>query len=182
MSDLLSLRIIDDILFETSDPVSDDDFGEELDKFMSQMGVTMYAHNGIGLAGVQVGERRRILVVDIGYLHGEEYGSQLLKIVNPKILAANEETEKDLEGCLSYPGLQENVERAKSIILEYYTPYGKRIVEEFEQLAARAIQHEMDHFDGITLFGRMSRLKKKNYSKKVKREIAKIMKKRGFDA
>ena len=82
------------ILYKKARVVRDEEFGEELGKFMSDMAVTMYASNGTGLAGPQVGSDLRIFVVDIGYLGFKDYGAELLKIVNPVIVWKSDDTLK----------------------------------------------------------------------------------------
>jgi peptide deformylase len=182
---LLPLKIIpNDILYKTSDEVTEKEFGEELDKYMSRMGETMYAHGGVGLAGVQVGRLKRILVADLGLIRktvtNEEgkqisgYGKEMIKIVNPEIVEESDEYVKASEGCLSYPSFEEFVDRSKWIILRYKTPLGEEITERFDGWEARIILHEMDHLDGITLFTRSSRLKRTRYEKKLLKKLNKL--------
>jgi peptide deformylase len=162
---VLPLKIMDNILETKSVPVLEDDFGEELDVFMSKMAETMYAHEGIGLAGVQVGRPDRILVADVGYVQGLGYGHEYLKVVNPKILETSDETIKAKEGCLSFPGFEQAVDRPETLLLEYYTPLGERKERFFEGYEARILMHEIDHFEGVTLLNRASSFKRGQYKK-----------------
>jgi peptide deformylase len=171
MSKSLPLKIMSDSLFEKSIQVSEDEFGEELDAFMSEMLITMYANQGVGLAGVQVGDPRRFLVADISFADGRPYRSESLKVVNPRVLATSEETTSYKEQCLSYPGLSRKVDRPKSIIVEYYTPFGERRTEEFEDDCATILSHEIDHLDGVTLYTRMSKASRDRYNKKLSKKL-----------
>src|SRR5688500_14138844 len=103
----------DPVLFQTAREVEDSEFGPELDALLSEMAVTMFAARGVGLAGPQVGESRRILVADLGYVNGHDYGALFVKMVNPKIVEFSSEKVVAEEGCLSYPGLEVNVECPK---------------------------------------------------------------------
>jgi peptide deformylase len=167
MNNLLPLKVMDDILGKVSEDVTKDEFGPELEEFTSKMLTTMYAHQGVGLAAVQVGRLKRILVADLGHVAGIGYGRDSIAMINPKVLEASEETLSAKEGCLSYPGLEQKVDRAKSVLIEYWTPTGERKERFFEDFEARVIQHEMDHFEGVTLYSRAPRLKRKRYSKKL---------------
>ncbi|MEA3485875.1 MAG: peptide deformylase, partial [Candidatus Aerophobetes bacterium] len=103
---------------------------------------TMYASQGIGLAAPQVGIDKRLIVVDVG--------EGLLKLINPLILL--EEGESILEeGCLSLPGVNVKVKRAKSVVVEGWNEKRKRIKIKSEDLFAHAIQHEVDHLQGILI-------------------------------
>ena len=105
----------DPVLFEKARPVRDDEFGKELDLHMSDMATTMFAGTGVGLAGNQIGDPRQLIVAELNYVAGNDYGSSFIKMVNPQIIESSEETEIADEGCLSYPGLEVLVERPKFI-------------------------------------------------------------------
>jgi peptide deformylase len=150
--------------------VRDEEFGEDLNKFMSDMAVTMYGSRGTGLAGPQVGSDKRIFVVDIGYLGFKEYGSELLKIVNPVIVWKSEEVIKAEEQCLSYPDFNATVDRSAEITMSYQTPFGERKEETYKSWQARVLLHEFDHLDGVTLYTRSSHMKKKRYEEQIKKK------------
>lgn len=159
-----------------STPIDDDEFGEELDEFMSEMSKTMYANNGVGISGVQVGRQKNILIAEVGYVRTGVYGSGALKMVNPEIIEQSDTISKAKEGCLSYPGLELHVERPDWIVVKYKTPLGEEKTERFEGFEARIILHEMDHFKGVTLYSRMSRFKRSRYNNKLVKNLKKLSK------
>lgn len=173
---LLSLKVMNNMLEQRSAPVPEDGFGEELDSYMSDMAETMYAHQGTGLAAVQVGRLERFFIADIGYIKGKQYGSDYLKVVNPVILEQASETTKLKEGCLSFPGLEQEVERPVSILLEYRTPFGETKTRFFEGFEARVLLHEIDHFEGVTLFNRATPFKRGRYEKKLVKQLNRLAK------
>ena len=149
------------ILRDISDEVSEDEVGEELEEHMKNMLTKMYELNGVGLAGVQVGDPRRILVADAG--------SRPMMMVNPKIVEASEETVSFQEGCISLPGFVLDVERSESITVEYTTPLGEKVSESLFGVEAVVVQHEIDHLNGITLLDKVSKLKRDIYNRKIKK-------------
>ncbi len=174
MKSLLPLKIMDNILSQASEDVTEDEFGPELEEFTSRMATTMYAHQGVGLAAVQVGRLQRILVADLGHVQGIGYGKDSVTMINPKVLQSSDETQVAREGCLSFPGLEEKVERPATLLIEYYTPTGERKERFFENFEARIIQHEMDHFEGVTLYSRASSYKRKRYDKRLTKTLRQI--------
>jgi len=146
--------------------VSDDEFGEELSTYMNDMLKKMYELNGAGLAGIQIGDARRLLVADAGE------GSILM--VNPEVLKRSEDTVLFKEGCLSLPSFQLETERNKSISVRYSDPLGGVKQEEFSGINAVIIQHEMDHLDGVTLLEKVSSLRKNIYVRKINKLKRKI--------
>jgi peptide deformylase len=149
-------------LRKESREVSEEEFGEELNKHMENMLVKMYELNGVGLAGVQIGDHRRILVVDAG--------AGPMKIVNPEILESSDEKVTYTEGCLSLPDLSLGVERNKYIKLRYFTPLGEIEEGVLPDAHAVVIQHEIDHLDGKTLMDKASWMKRDMYLKKLKKK------------
>lgn len=159
-------------LHEVSREVRDDEFDEELSKKLSDMATTMYASGGVGLAGPQVGDFRRILVADVGYAEtlgpgkiAGKYGAEMIKMVNPKVLWAKGSI-KGPEGCLSVPDFQHTVERNDMLAVEFLNEFGEKQEMLFEGYLAVIIQHEIDHLDGVTLLTRAGRLKRSKYIKK----------------
>lgn len=135
------LNIPNPLLYEVSEPVTR--FDRELRNLARDMFDTMYAANGVGLAGVQVGVLKRILVIDLadnGFIKGV--------FINPKVKTQSEEMQHGEEGCLSVPGLSANLARPRKVTVEYQDLTGNTKEVNAELLMARALLHEMDHLDG----------------------------------
>jgi peptide deformylase len=147
---------------------------ERIDKRVRQlaehMTTTMYKAPGIGLAAPQVGVSERLIVIDLSI--GEEEG-QLLVIANPEIICQEGELEIE-EGCLSLPEFAENVKRCQKVVVRGLDMEGKSITIEGEDLMAVALQHEIDHLDGILFIDHISRLKRSRYITKRKKELAEL--------
>ncbi len=133
-------------------------FDDELRRLVADMFDTMYSAEGIGLAGPQVGVSRQVLVIDLKEEGGERHVHAL---VNPGIVASSRETEKSTEGCLSIPGLEESVTRPVRIAVEAHSPDGEEIRIEADGLLARALQHEIDHLNGVLFIDHLSPLKRR---------------------
>ena len=144
-------------------------FDEALKKLVADMAETMYAAPGIGLAAIQVGVPKRVIVMD---LTRDEEDRQPRYFVNPEILWASEETLPYEEGCLSIPEIYEEVERPARVRLRYLNRDGEQIEEEAEGLYAVCIQHEMDHLQGVLFIDKLSRLKRERAVAKVKKLTA----------
>lgn len=144
-------------------------FDDELRRLVDDMFETMYHADGIGLAAPQVGVSKRVLVID---LRREEEPEARMALVNPSIAWFSDETEKSPEGCLSIPGLEEVVERSLAIRVEGLDPEGNEVSVDAEALLARALQHEIDHLDGILFPDRVSPLKRRMLQKKWKKILA----------
>jgi len=117
---------------------------------------TVKAYNGAGLAANQIGVPQRVLVVDVP-LDDEKRAE--LALVNP-VVKKRSGSESGEEGCLSIPGVWEDVTRAKSIVIEALDEQGRKVVIEAEGYLARALQHEVDHLDGVLFVDRLSMLKR----------------------
>ena len=141
-------------------------FDEELRTLVSDLFETMYAADGIGLAAPQVGISRRVLVVD---LRREDQPDARVALVNPRVTWRSQETDRQPEGCLSIPGLEDVVERPLSVRIEGFDPEGLPVALEVEELYARALQHEIDHLDGILFVDRVTPLKRRILLKKWKK-------------
>ncbi len=131
--------------------------GEKVYEIVDEMLKTMYAAPGIGLAATQVGINLRIAVIDIT---PPEKGKNPLILINPSIIKGEEKVKFE-EGCLSFPGVYEEVERYSKIWFSAFDPEWKEISGVAEGLLARAIQHEVDHLDGILFIDRLPPLKRK---------------------
>jgi len=141
---------------------------------------TMHAANGVGLAALQVGESLQLTVLDVSQvedrpstmeLNGENTDPQSampLVLINPEIDLGSE-TEMGTEGCLSFPEITGEIERAKSVTVRAQNLDGEAIEIEATGFLARAIQHEVDHLNGILFIDRMSSAAKTSLSSKLKR-------------
>jgi len=145
-------------------------FDDALRSVVEDMFETMYHADGIGLAAPQIGLSRRILVVDVRGRE-EEGGTELaeggpLALINPEVAGASEETVRASEGCLSIPGLEEIVERPERVEIRGFDVGGNEVRLEARDLFGRALQHEIDHLDGILFLDRVSPLKRRMLLKK----------------
>jgi peptide deformylase len=152
------------VLKQVSQPVEAVD--DELRALMDDMLETMYDAPGIGLAAVQIGVPKRVIVMDLARQDEEP---QPRYFVNPEILWRSEETQLCEEGCLSIPDVYDEVERPTRVRLRYLDYNGKQVEEEAEGMYAVCIQHEMDHLQGILFIDHLSRLKRDRAVQKVKK-------------
>ena len=152
------------VLKQVSKPVEQVD--DALRTLMDDMLETMYAAPGIGLAAIQIGVPKRVIVMDLSR-EGEE--KQPRFFVNPEILWRSDETTPYEEGCLSVPEYYDEVLRPAKVRLRYLNYQGEQIEEDAEGLYAVCIQHEMDHLDGVLFIDHLSRLKREQAVKKVKK-------------
>lgn len=176
------LAVLKQISTPVEGPVTD-----ELRALMDDMLETMYHAPGIGLAAVQIGDTRRVIVMDLGDRDGvaddvdpatlsqedrEKWEAERRNpryIVNPEILWASDELFTYEEGCLSVPDYFDAVERPARIRLKYMNYAGETVEEEAEGLFAVCIQHEMDHLEGVLFIDHLSRLKRERAVAKVKK-------------
>ena len=133
-------------------------FGEPLRRFAADLRETMHAYNGVGLAANQVGVLERVLVVDVP-LNDEGTERAAHTLVNPVIVSRDASQRSD-EGCLSIPGIFEEVTRALRVQVRYQDESGREATLDAEGYLARAIQHEVDHLDGVLFVDRLSLLKR----------------------
>lgn len=141
-------------------PVSS--FDGQLQNLIDDMIETMYAAPGVGLAAPQVGVSRRLAVVDIST---KEEKAPLLVLVNPVFVSREGEVEFE-EGCLSLPEYTARIKRAEKVAVRAMDREGKNMEIECEGLLAIALQHEMDHLDGILLIDRISPVKREFFKKR----------------
>lgn len=144
------------------------DFGPELAKLVEEMWASMYAAHGIGLAAPQIGVSKRITVIDVSF---KERPDERLVLINPQIIE-REGKQFEEEGCLSLPEIREKVQRAARVKVRAQDVNGEFFEAEGEELLARAMQHEIDHLDGILFIDHLSTLKRDL----VKRKIRKLQK------
>src|SRR5947208_10677458 len=171
-------------IFETPDPVLRqiskpvETFDKELKTLVADMFETMYVAPGIGLAAVQVGVPKRILVIDLQ--EPEEEGGEPVRdprvFINPEILHASDQEVPYTEGCLSVPDQYAEVDRPDRIRARWLDLDGKVRVEEITGLLATCLQHEMDHLDGVLFIDHLSRLKREMILKK----LTKLRKEQGL--
>lgn len=154
------------------------DVNDEIRTLAQEMFETMHKEKGVGLAAEQVGRTERIFVIDIpaDCDVDEETGERdnpdvemPLAFINPKITGHGDDVQIGPEGCLSFPDIFANVERWYEVDAEYIDLDGNPQALHAKGLLARAIQHELDHLDGILLVDRMSHVKKVALSGKLKR-------------
>jgi len=150
------------ILRQISKPV--ESVGDEEKSLMDDMLDTMYAAPGIGLAAIQIGVPKRIIVMDISR---DEDKKEPRYFVNPVIKNKNNETSKYEEGCLSVPDQFAEIERPNECEVEYLDYNGKKQLLKAEGLLATCIQHEMDHLEGVLFIDYLSKLKKSMIIKKL---------------
>ena len=144
-------------------------------KLMDDMLETMYAAPGIGLAAVQIGILRRLVVIDISK---EEEKKKPIFLINPSIVYQSKKTSVYEEGCLSLPGQFAEIERPAECLLKYIDLSGKKKELKAEGLLSTCIQHEVDHLNGILFIDYLSKLKKEMIIKKLvkhKKEIERIV-------
>ena len=144
-------------------------FDVALRSLVRDMFETMYHADGIGLAAPQIGVSSRIIVIDLRRQEDESVEPHRVALINPIVTWESPETEKQSEGCLSIPGLEEVVQRPASVRVEGRDPEGRDVRIEAEDLFARALQHEIDHINGILFLDRVSPLKRKMLLKKWKK-------------
>jgi len=152
------------VLKQVSAPVEVVD--DDLRALMDDMLETMYAAPGIGLAAIQVGVAKRVIVMDLA--RNEEPKAPRF-FVNPEILWASEETQPYEEGCLSVPEIYDEVERPAKVRLRYLGYDGAPVEEDAEGMFAICIQHEMDHLEGVLFIDHLSRLKRDRAIAKVRK-------------
>jgi len=152
MAVLTILRYPDPRLHQVAAPVTE--FDDELRRLVRDMAETMYAAPGVGLAATQVDVHRRVIVVDVS-----EDKSELRVFVNPEIVSASGERKVYEEGCLSVPGIYEEVERPDRITARAFDEHGAPFTVEADGLLAVCLQHEIDHLNGRVFVQYLSRLK-----------------------
>ena len=147
-----------------------DKFDKKLHTLIEDMKETMYAKDGIGLAAIQIGVAKNILIINLVNEDGNQDPNELVEIINPEILDEDGETTYQ-EGCLSVPEVYEDIVRSETIKVSYFDRFGKKIEETLTGLMAIAFQHEMDHLRGHLFIEKLSYLKRKKFEKEWKKKI-----------
>ncbi len=149
----------DKILREKAAPVTE--FDSTLQRLIDDMIETMYASFGVGLAANQVGVSQRVIVIDVS---GHE-GHPLIILINPEIIHS-EGADRREEGCLSIPGFKTVVKRAERVKVAGIDRHGKLVEIEGNGLLGRALQHEIDHLNGILMIDRIGRIKREFFKRR----------------
>ena len=149
------IRILGDpVLREKAKPI--ESISKDVLRLIEDMAETMYEAKGLGLAANQVGELKRIFVLDLKQREGNP---DLLVFINPEIISAEGDLYEE-EGCLSIPGYAAKVKRKARVLIRALDREGKTFEMELEGLGARAVQHELDHLNGVLYIDYLSPLKK----------------------
>lgn len=144
-------------------------FDATLHQLLDNMYDTMNEKQGIGIAAIQVGVDKRVLLINVPREEdNEQYKEDLLEIINPVFLK-KEGTTKWNEGCLSVPEFYEEVDRFEEITLAYQDRFGERKILQAKGLLAIAIQHEIDHLNGVLFVDKLSILKRKKFEKELRK-------------
>ena len=156
------ITVPNEVLKKISDPI--DKVGINEKKLINDLFETMYKSNGIGLAAVQVGILKRILVVDVST---KDEKKKPLSLINPIIKKISNETSVYEEGCLSIPDTFIEIERPKICEIEYIDINGKKKDLKCDGLLSTCLQHEIDHLDGKLIIDQLSKLKRDLIIKKI---------------
>jgi peptide deformylase len=148
------------VLRKLAEPIASD--YPALKELVDNMFETMYKAEGVGLAAPQIGLSIRLLVIDLVPFIDEDpdLGSFKITMINPIILEKSEEEVSIEEGCLSIPGIHENVLRSEKIKIQYLDVDFKEHIEEFDGYRARVVQHEFDHLEGNLFTDRVSPIRR----------------------
>lgn len=144
------------------------EFDTSLHTLLDAMNPLMINTNGIGLAAIQVAHPIRALILNIPDEEGEQHPENLLEIINPVMTHKSGETTYQ-EGCLSVPKFYEDVKRYENVVINYQDRHGNTKVLDANGLLAIAIQHEMDHLDGVLFIDKLSYSRRKKFEKEYKR-------------
>jgi peptide deformylase len=139
-----------------------------IQKIIADMAATLYAAPGVGLAAIQVGLNKSILVYDIS---PQDEGRSLQVLINPRIVSSEGEIISENEGCLSVPEFRADVKRAVAIEVEGLDKDGKPLRFQVEGFPAIVLQHEIDHLDGKLFIDRISALKREMYKRHIIKQL-----------
>lgn len=173
MTILNILKYPEKSLLEPSEEVIiiDNKIDQELLSLIDNMGETMFAAPGVGLAAPQVGVNKRIIVFDTGansqQNSKEEPEKEFKGLINPEIIKKTGNIVSENEGCLSVPDLTSNVKRYENVVVKAIDTEGQPLEFEAQGIKAVIMQHEIDHLDGVLFFERISLLKRQMYKKRI---------------
>ena len=159
------ITVPDETLRKISEPI--ESFGTNEKKLIKNLFDTMYSANGIGLAAIQIGIPKRVVVIDVSK---DNKKKQPYCFINPVIKKKSNETNVYEEGCLSIPNTFIEIERPKSIILEFINELGKKEELKLDGMLSTCAQHEIQHCDGKLIIDYLSKLKKDLIIKKLKKK------------
>jgi peptide deformylase len=166
MSKLEILTYPNKILLNPTKPLKNID--GEVQEMIQNMARTMYEAPGVGLAAIQVGWGKSLLIYDIS---PRDENRDLKVIVNPKIIASEGEILSEDEGCLSVPDFRADVKRASQILVEGVDREGSPLKIEADGLLAIVLQHEIDHLNGTLFIDHISALKREMYKRRIKKQL-----------
>jgi len=149
------------------------EFNHELHELLDDMYDTMVSKQGVGLAAIQIGVDKRVLIINLPDDDSNDVTpikSETLEVINP-IFVKQEGSSKQQEGCLSLPGFYEDIERYSHVILEYQDRNGNKKTIDNHDFLAIAIQHEIDHLDGKVFIEKLSFIKRKKFEKDWKKKF-----------
>ncbi len=157
------VKFPDPILQKPAEPVTV--FDDELRQLVEDMFTSMYDAQGIGLAAPQIGISKRLTVIDLSFQKKPE---DKIVLINPEIIAKSGKQVEE-EGCLSLPEIRDRVARAAEVTVRAKDAFGKTVEVSGAELLSRALQHEIDHLDGILFIFRLSRLKRDLQLRKIRK-------------
>jgi peptide deformylase len=166
MSKLEILTYPNKFLGEPTQPLENID--GKVQEMVDRMAATMYDAPGIGLAAIQVGWDKSLLIYDIS---PRDENRDLHVLINPKIVTKEGEMVSENEGCLSVPDFRADVKRAANITVEGHDREGKPVRMDAEGILAIVLQHEIDHLNGTLFIERISSLKRQMYQRRVKKQM-----------
>jgi peptide deformylase len=163
MATLKILKYGSNILREVAQPV--EEVTDDIRQLAENMLETMYTSDGVGLAAPQIGVSKRIIVIDV---NPYDPSAEPMALLNPEIVERQGQAEAE-EGCLSVPDIRGEVKRAEKVTVEALALDDKSVRIEGEDLLARALQHEIDHLNGILFIDHLGRLKQQLIKKQLRR-------------
>ena len=162
MAKLKIMKYGSDVLREVAQPV--EEITDDTRRLAKDMLDTMYGSDGVGLAAPQVGISRRIIVIDVD---PHDPSCEPVALINPEIVKQEGQVDAD-EGCLSVPDVRGEVKRAETITVKALSLDGEEVQTEAADLLARALQHEIDHLNGILFIDHLGRLKRQLIKKQLR--------------
>jgi peptide deformylase len=155
------------LLLEKSEDIVS--FDESLHTLLDDMYETMIHLNGVGLAGIQIGVKSNLLIINLPDEEGNQHKEDLIEVINPKIVDYSGEQFRE-EGCLSVPGFEAIIKRYENITVEYFDRYANKIIKDYQGYLSVAWQHEMDHLNGSLFVQKLSIIDNKKFKKHVKKK------------
>jgi peptide deformylase len=166
MNKLNILTYPDKFLSQPTQPL--DNIDGKVQEMIDKMALTMYDAPGVGLAAIQVGWDKSLLIYDVA---PRDESRSLHVLINPKIIAREEEIVSENEGCLSVPDFRADVRRAAAITVEGHDRDGNPLKIDAEGILAIVLQHEIDHLNGTLFIEHVSSLKRQMYKRRIKKQL-----------